>query len=403
MGIHGLTKLLGDNAPGCIKETKFENLFGRKVAVDASMHIYQFMVVVGRQGDQLLTNEAGEITSHLQGMFNRTARMLEAGIKPVYVFDGKPPKLKQDQLAMRSERRQASQLRGADANDALEKAKEAGDAEAVEKYSKRSVRVTKEHNDDCKKLLRLMGVPIVEAPSEAEAQCAEMAKAGLVYGLATEDMDALTFGTPRVIRHLMASASQNLPVQEIDRAVALQELGLTADQFIDLCILLGCDYCDTIRGIGPVRALQWIKKYGSIDAMLADLDKTKYPVPDPFPHKESHEYFTAPEVTPAAELPAFKWSAPDEDGLIQFLVNEKSFSEQRVRSALERIKAHKGKANQGRLDTFFSVVPKAKPEGDAKAKGAAKEDPKRKGGPGGAAAKGGPAKKGKFGVGGGKK
>lgn len=105
MGIHGLTKLLGDNAPGCIKETKFENLFGRKVAVDASMHIYQFMVVVGRQGDQLLTNEAGEITSHLQGMFFRTAKMLEAGIKPVYVFDGKPPQLKQDQLAQRTERR----------------------------------------------------------------------------------------------------------------------------------------------------------------------------------------------------------------------------------------------------------------------------------------------------------
>jgi flap endonuclease-1 len=79
MGIKGLTALLCDNAPGCVKEQKFENYFGRKVAVDASMHIYQFLIVVGRQGDQLLSNEAGEVTSHLQGMFYRTARMLEAG------------------------------------------------------------------------------------------------------------------------------------------------------------------------------------------------------------------------------------------------------------------------------------------------------------------------------------
>lgn len=108
MGIHGLSKLLGDNASGCIKDQKFENYFGRKIAVDASMHIYQFMISVGRTGDQLLTNESGDVTSHLQGMFYRTSRMLEAGIKPVYVFDGKPPELKRNNLNQRLEKRQGA-------------------------------------------------------------------------------------------------------------------------------------------------------------------------------------------------------------------------------------------------------------------------------------------------------
>lgn len=127
MGIKGLTKLLGDAAPGSRRVQKFESYFGRKIAVDASMHIYQFMMVVGRAGDQLLANEAGEETSHLQGMFYRTARMLEAGLLPVYVFDGKPPEMKGLELGKRLEKRE-------DAEKALAEAKEKGDMEMVEKY-----------------------------------------------------------------------------------------------------------------------------------------------------------------------------------------------------------------------------------------------------------------------------
>lgn len=111
-------------------------------------------------------------------------------MKPVYVFDGKPPELKRAQLDARLERRE-------EADKGLEAAKEAGDQEAIERYSKRTIKVTRAHNDECKRLLRLMGVPVIDAPTEAEAQCAVMAKAGLVYGVATEDMDCLTFGAPR--------------------------------------------------------------------------------------------------------------------------------------------------------------------------------------------------------------
>ena len=132
-----MTKLLSDHAPGCMREQKFESYLDRKVAIDASMHIYQFMMVIGRQGDQTLTNDAGEVTSHLQGMLMRTCRMLEAGIKPVYVFDGKPPTMKGGELAKLKDKRD-------EAEAALAKAKEAGDQEEIEKMSKRTVRVTRQ-------------------------------------------------------------------------------------------------------------------------------------------------------------------------------------------------------------------------------------------------------------------
>jgi flap endonuclease-1 len=135
MGIKGLTKLLADNAPSIMKEQKFESYFGRKIAIDASMSIYQFLIVVGRVGNEMLTNEAGEVTSHLQGMFTRTIRLLEAGIKPVYFFDGKPPDLKKEELARRYARRE-------DATEDLAEAIETGVKEEIEKYSERTVKIS---------------------------------------------------------------------------------------------------------------------------------------------------------------------------------------------------------------------------------------------------------------------
>ena len=155
MGIKGLTKLISEQAPDAVKESSLESFVGRKVAFDASMHIYQFLAVVGRNGEQVLTNESGEVTAHLQGLFHRTIRIVEAGIKPIFVFDGKPPELKSAEIAERREKRE-------EADKALAAAKEAGDAAEVEKLSKRTIKVTKDQNEDCKKLLRLMGIPVLE-------------------------------------------------------------------------------------------------------------------------------------------------------------------------------------------------------------------------------------------------
>ncbi|WKA02578.1 hypothetical protein VitviT2T_020749 [Vitis vinifera] len=349
MGIKGLTKLLADNAPKAMKEQKFESFFGRKIAIDASMSIYQFLIVVGRSGTEMLTNEAGEVTSHLQGMFSRTIRLLEAGLKPVYVFDGKPPDLKKQELAKRFSRR-------ADATEDLTEALETGNKEEIEKFSKRTVKVTKQHNEDCKKLLRLMGVPVIEAPSEAEAQCAALCKSGKVYAVASEDMDSLTFGAPKFLRHLMDPSSRKIPVMEFDITKILEELNLTMDQFIDLCILSGCDYCDSIRGIGGQTALKLIRQHGSIENILENINRERYQIPDDWPYQEARRLFKEPQVFSDDEQLDIKWSAPDEEGLITFLVNENGFNSDRVTKAIEKIKTAKNKSSQGRLESFFKPV-----------------------------------------------
>ncbi|CAM9543146.1 unnamed protein product [Ectocarpus sp. 6 AP-2014] len=275
MGIHGLTKLLSDEAPNCMKEVDLDSLTGRKVAVDASMAMYQFLIAVRSGGEgqsQMLTNEAGEVTSHIQGMFNRTIRMLSKGVKPCYIFDGKPPQLKGGELAKRTAKR-------AKAEAELKVATEADDKNDVDKFSKRLVRVTRDHNEDCKKLLSLMGVPVVTAPSEAEAQCAALAREGVVYGTATEDMDALTFQTPKLLRRMTFSGS-NQPILEVDYQKLLQGLELSHEKFVDLCVLCGCDYTGSIKGIGPKKALALVRQHGTIEEIIKHLDAKKYPVPD---------------------------------------------------------------------------------------------------------------------------
>ena len=193
MGIKQLNKLLSDEAPGCMKEANLSSLNGRKIAIDASMAIYQFLIAVRQGGEgavfQQLTNADGETTSHILGMFNRTVRMLTEVIKPCYVCDGKPPTLKSGELLKRREKRQKAET-------SLKAAEESGDAEEQNKQNKRLVRAGTKENDDCKKLLRLMGCPVIEAPCEAEAQCASLCKEGKVYASATEDMDCLTFASP---------------------------------------------------------------------------------------------------------------------------------------------------------------------------------------------------------------
>jgi flap endonuclease-1 len=272
MGIKHLFQIIKDEAPDAVKEGEIKNQFGRKVAivswpghvaavpfrrmnanlstgcvscsqfsssdgpssthltpVSSSMSIYSFLIAVRSDGQQLM-NEEGQTTSHLMGMFYRTLRMVDNGIKPLYVFDGKPPKLKSGELAKRFQRK-------AEAHEGLEEAKETGTAEEVEKFSRRTVRVTREHNAECQRLLKLMGIPYIIAPTEAEAQCAVLAKAGKVYATASEDMDTLCFESPILLRHMTYSEQRKEPIQEIHLNKVLEGLAMDRAQVSQLPVL----------------------------------------------------------------------------------------------------------------------------------------------------------------------
>ncbi|CAI5755822.1 unnamed protein product [Candida verbasci] len=351
MGVKGLNQLLKDKSPNAIKEFQLKNLFGRKVAIDASMCLYQFLISVRQSDGQQLTNEEGETTSHLSGIFYRTIKLVENNIKPVYVFDGKPPVLKGGELEKRYLKREK-------AEKDREAIKDDGSVADILKFDKRLVKVSQDQNDEAKKLLELMGIPIVDAPCEAEAQCAELARAGKVYAAASEDMDTLCYDPPYMLRHLTFAEARKIPIDQIAHKEAMEGLDLTKAEFVDLCILLGCDYCETIKGVGPVTAYKLIKEHGNLENIIKfikESPKSKFIVPENWPFNEARKLFMDPDITPGEKI-KLTWKEPDVNGLIEFMVKQKGFSEERITNGADKLKKGLKGGVQGRLDGFFTVV-----------------------------------------------
>ena len=387
MGIKQLFKFLSENAPRSIKVQSMENYTGRVLVVDASMCLYQFVVAIrlGAENQHAsLTNDAGEVTSHIGGFLNRTLRMLEAGIKPVYVFDGKPPEFKSAELQERREKREKAE---AELKEAIEK----GDAEAALKQTKRTVKVTPKMNQDTRRLLKIMGCPVIEAPCEAEATCAEIVKLGKAYGAVTEDMDVLTFGAPVMIKNLFSTQSSTnapgmkpgqKPVYEVNLAVALEQLNVTMDQFIDFCILCGCDYTDTLRGVGPHTGFKLIAEHKTIEEVIKNVEESK--IPPEWMFREARELFIHPEIIDSNDPELnFEWNIePDYEALWKFLVEENQFSADRVAKNIERLKACKKAKTQLRLDSFFKASGSSVKESEKfdpfKKKETAKRNPAKK-------------------------
>ncbi|MCD6139985.1 MAG: flap endonuclease-1 [Thermococcus sp.] len=327
------------------KELELENLNGRKVAIDAFNAIYQFLSTIRQRDGTPLMDSKGRITSHLSGLFYRTINLMEAGIKPAYVFDGKPPEFKKKELEKRAEARE-------EALEKWEMALARGELEEAKKYAQRASKVNEILIEDAKKLLELMGIPWVQAPSEGEAQAAYMASKGDVWTSASQDYDSLLFGTPKLVRNLTITGRRKLPGKDIYIEVrpelilledVLKELKLTREKLIELAILVGTDYNPGgIKGLGPKKALEIVKH--SKDPLL------KYQKTSEIDLYAIKEFFLNPPTTNDYKL---EWKLPNEDGIIKFLCDEHNFSEERVKNGLERLKKAIRAGKQFTLDTWF--------------------------------------------------
>src|SRR5262245_47202854 len=273
----------------------------------------------------------GRITSHLSGLFYRVTRLIaDYGIQLIFVMDGKPPLLKSAEI----ERRRGIKARY-DAEHVA--ALQAGDL--AKAYSKATMtsRLSLEMVNEAIELLSLMGIPVVQAPSEGEAQASHMCRAGKVWATASKDYDCLLFGAPRLLRFLTISGKEFLPSKAsfraltpelIDSSRMLEHYALTREQLIDLAILMGTDFNEGIKGIGPKKALKLVKDFGSIEAMP---DEIRDSIGDMV--AEVRGIFLHPEVT---DNYAVTFASPDRDGIIRFLCDEREFSKERVTAALER-------------------------------------------------------------------
>ncbi|MBT6761947.1 flap endonuclease-1 [archaeon] len=322
------------------------------LAVDSMNYLYQFLTTIRGPDGTPLTNSKGEVTSHLIGLFNRTTSLMEEGMKFVFVFDGKAPALKQVTWDKRDAVKKEASLR-------LEVAKDEGDLEAMRKFASRTTKLNKEMINDAKEVITLLGLPIVQAPSEGEAQASAMVADGTAYACISQDYDNLIFGCPKLIRNLTIAGRRKrtgklgtvkVEAEELLLADNLGNLGITHEQLIYLAILVGTDYNPAgIKGIGQKKALKLIKENkGTIDELFKSLNWDEH-----YPDLRYQELFTTIKDMPTIKTPNLEWHDPNEDKLVECLVKRHGFSEDRVRSKLQRLQdAKKAKAQKGLGDWF---------------------------------------------------
>ncbi len=348
MGVRELGRLI---PPSIRKTVELEQLANRVIALDAYNALYQFLASIRQPDGTPLMDSRGRITSHLSGLLYRTINLLEHKIWPVYVFDGKPPEEKMLEIARRRRVRE-------EALDKWLRLMEEGKRDEAKKWAQRALFLTDEMVDDAKRLLELMGIPVVQAIADGESQAAVMTKEGRTWAVGSQDYDALIFGSPRLVRNLTITGRRKLPgreeyvevkpeiieLQDVLKALRLRD----RTQLVDLAILLGTDLNpDGIPGIGPQKALRLIHEFGSLERLLqGPLKNAQFPV-DPF---KIREYFLNPPYNPDYKI---EFRDPDERGLFEFLVYEHDFNPERVRNAIDRLKKALAKRKEARLDLFF--------------------------------------------------
>ena len=342
---------MGVNLSGLTEPRNIElsELEGRKVAIDSYNVIYQFLSSIRQPDGQPLCDGNGRVTSHLTGLLHRTANLVESGIEPIFVFDGKPHRLKSETLRERTERRDK-------AEEEYREAIERGDMETARTKAQQTSRMTKEVRESAMELIGYMGFPIVQAPSDGEQQASYMCRKGDVYAAASQDFDSLLFGTPLLVRNLTLTGRRKVPGRQmyreikteiIDSGSFLSSLGVTREQLVDMCILMGTDFNPGIKGIGPKKALKFIRENGRLENVLPKIHEE---IPDA---DEIRSIFL--DDTGSDDY-SVKYRPADRQHVVDMLVSY-DFSEDRVNSALDRIDKARAesekKRKQSSLDSWF--------------------------------------------------
>jgi flap endonuclease-1 len=311
------------------KKTELADLSGRSIAIDAFNTIYQFLASIRMSDGTPLMDRQGRSVSHLSGLLNRSASLVEFGIKPVYVFDGEPPAFKDEVLAERKDRK-------IKAEEEWQEALKKGDMELARTKAQQTSRITDDILDSAVMLLEYLGIPVVQAPGEGEAQASSMARHNKVWAVGSQDFDSILFGAPRLIRNITVSGRRKLPRQnryvtvepeKIELEKVLDALELTRDQLVDIGILIGTDYNDGIKGIGPKKALKLMQKHGNMKDILSKLEV------EIENHEDIHKFFLEPDVTSDYKL---TWQSVKEDKVRELLCEEHGFSEDRIAKPLDK-------------------------------------------------------------------
>jgi flap endonuclease-1 len=308
-------------------------------AVDANNALYQFLTIIRQPDGTPLMDRHGRVTSHLSGILFRMVNFLEKGIKPVFVFDGKPPELKE---ATNAERRKSRDEAGIKWKEAVER----GDEEEAYKQARSSTRVDETIIKTSKELLDLMGIPYVQAAGEGEAQAAFMVQRGDARYAVSQDYDTLLFGAPTLVRNLTVSGKRKIrgrvisvSPERVVLAEVLAGLKLTREQLVQVGVLVGTDFNPGADGVGAKTALKIVQK-GEFETKLAE----KCPGFDPAPVME---LFLRPPVTTEYSL---AWGHPGVEGIKKMLCDGYDFAPERVDAALER---YSTQAGQKTLESWF--------------------------------------------------
>mgnify|MGYP001615498520 CR=1 FL=1 len=322
---------MGVKLPGILptKTLSWEDLKNKKIGVDASNSIYQFLSSIRQQDGTPLMDSKGRITSHLMGILTRSSNLMQKGIKLCYVFDGKPPDLKIKTQQARRERKEK-------AYEKYKQAKDEEDIKSMYKYSKQVTYLNNEMVLESKDLLKAMGIPIVQSPQESDAQGAFMVERKDLWAFASSDADCLLHGCPRTIPNLTLSQKRKLPGNKfvyiqpelIDLNEVLEHLNLNQDQLIAMGILTGTDYNPGgIKGIGPKKALNLVHQYKNFDELFKQVN------PD-FNWKQIFAIFKSMPVMKNYQL---DWTEVDKEKILRILVDRHEFSQDRVEKIISQL------------------------------------------------------------------